>query len=125
MPSPGGPGPITATDEFVWFAEPNDDAIGRISLTGEVTEYPLTTQYQEPRGIKSGSRPGLRCDHREQAPRPSTRGAPGDREGFNFPDPVPAPPVACALLYRKVLDAVLAPVLPRPPSPRSRKSPTG
>jgi len=51
VPSPGGPGPITATDEFVWFAEPNDDAIGRISLTGEVTEYPLTTQYQEPRRV--------------------------------------------------------------------------
>ena len=46
-------------------------------------------------------------------------------EGFNFPDSGPAPPVACALPYRKELDAVLAPVLPRPPSPRSRKSPTG
>jgi len=36
-----------------------------------------------------------------------------------------AAPVACALLYRKELHAVLARVLPRPPSAWSRKSPTG
>ena len=40
--------------------------------------------------------------------------------------PVRGPaPLACAPLYRKELHAVLAPVLPGPPSPRSRRSPTG
>jgi hypothetical protein len=38
-----------------------------------------------------------------------------DLEGFNFPDSWSAAPVACALLYRKELHAVLAPVLPGPP----------
>jgi hypothetical protein len=46
-------------------------------------------------------------------------------EGFSFPDSGSAAPVACALLYRKELHAVLAPVLPGSPSPRSRRSPTG
>ena len=36
-----------------------------------------------------------------------------------------APPVACALLYRKELRAALARVLPRRPSARSRKSSAG
>jgi len=36
-----------------------------------------------------------------------------------------APPVACALFYRKELRAALARVLPRRPSARSRKSPAG
>jgi uncharacterized protein (TIGR03437 family) len=50
-----GPGPITgSTNGFVWFAEPNDDTIGRISPTGAVTEYPLPDSYQEPRGIAAG-----------------------------------------------------------------------
>ena len=50
-----GPGPITAsTNGFVWFTEPNDDTIGRISPTGAVTEYPLPDSYQEPRGIAAG-----------------------------------------------------------------------
>ncbi len=39
-----------------------------------------------------------------------------DREGFNSPDSWSAPPVACALLDRKELHAVLARVLPGPPS---------
>lgn len=54
-PSPNGPGPITASGGYVWFAAPNDDTIGRISPTGVVTTYPLTASYQEPRGIAAGS----------------------------------------------------------------------
>jgi streptogramin lyase len=50
-----GPGPITgSTNGFLWFAEPNDDTIGRIGPTGAVTEYPLPGSYQEPRGIAAG-----------------------------------------------------------------------
>jgi len=49
--SPNGPGPITSTDNHIWFTEPNDDTIGRISPTGVVTEYPLSAGFQEPRGI--------------------------------------------------------------------------
>jgi streptogramin lyase len=53
--SSSGPGPITgSTNGFVWFAEPNDDTIGRISPTGAVAEYPLPDSYQEPRGIAAG-----------------------------------------------------------------------
>ena len=51
----GGPGPLTAgSDGNIWFAEPNDDAIGRISLGGSVTMFPLPSPYQEPRGIATG-----------------------------------------------------------------------
>src|SRR5512132_2164289 len=50
-----GPGPIAgSTNGFVWFAEPNDDTIGRIGPTGAVTEYPLPSPSQEPRGIAAG-----------------------------------------------------------------------
>jgi virginiamycin B lyase len=50
-----GPGPITgSTNGFVWFAEPNDDTIGRIGSTGALTEYLLPDSYQEPRGIAAG-----------------------------------------------------------------------
>ena len=53
--SSSGPGPITgSTNGYVWFAEPNDDTIGRISPTGAVTEYPLPDSFQEPRGIAAG-----------------------------------------------------------------------
>lgn len=53
--SPNGPGPITGSaNGYVWFAEPNDDTIGRISPTGAITEYPLPDSYQEPRGIAAG-----------------------------------------------------------------------
>src|ERR1035437_8663590 len=43
-------------------------------------------------------------------------------EGFNFLDSWSMPPVACELRNRKELHAVLAPVLPGPPSPRGRRS---
>jgi streptogramin lyase len=50
-----GPGPITgSTNGYVWFTELDDDAIGRISPAGEVTEYPLPGSFQEPRGIAAG-----------------------------------------------------------------------
>jgi streptogramin lyase len=50
-----GPGPITgSTNGYVWFAELDDDAIGRISPAGQVTEYPLPGSFQEPRGIAAG-----------------------------------------------------------------------
>jgi virginiamycin B lyase len=48
-----GPGPITASGE-VWFALPNDNKVGQISITGEVTLYSLPSPYEEPRGIAAG-----------------------------------------------------------------------
>jgi hypothetical protein len=45
------------------------------------------------------------------------------REGFNYPDSGPPTPVACGLLQAKGLHAVLTPVLPGLPSPRSLRSP--
>ena len=44
--------------------------------------------------------------------------------GFSYADSWLAAPVACGLPQAKELHAVLAPLLPRPPSPRSRRSPT-
>lgn len=53
--SPNGPGPITgSTTGYVWFTEPSDDTIGRISAAGVVTEYGLPTTYEDPRGITDG-----------------------------------------------------------------------
>ncbi len=53
-PSLGGPGPITAAPGGIWFAEPNDDTIGRSTSGGNVTIYPLPASHQEPRGIAAG-----------------------------------------------------------------------
>ncbi len=54
VPSVYGVGPMAATPSAVWFAEPNDSAIGRIDHSGFVTVFPLPSPYEEPRGITAG-----------------------------------------------------------------------
>lgn len=52
---PTAPGPVAVgADGNIWFAEPNGDTIGRITLGGSVTRFPLPTPYEEPRGIAAG-----------------------------------------------------------------------
>jgi RTX calcium-binding nonapeptide repeat (4 copies) len=55
IPSGGSPEPIArGPGGSIWFGEPVDDRIGRINLAGVVTEYPLPSPFQEPRGITRG-----------------------------------------------------------------------
>jgi streptogramin lyase len=54
IPFSGGAGPITTAAGGIWFAEPNDDAVGRLTPGGHVEIFALPTPYQEPRGITTG-----------------------------------------------------------------------
>ena len=44
----------TGADGNVWFAESNDDVIGRITTGGVVTQFHLPSSSHEPRGIATG-----------------------------------------------------------------------
>lgn len=55
IPSGGAAEPIAAgPGGSIWFGQPLDDRIGRINPAGIVTEYPLPSPFQEPRGITRG-----------------------------------------------------------------------
>lgn len=45
---------MTGPDRALWFTEWGSNQIGRITMQGEITEYPIPTQNAEPHGIASG-----------------------------------------------------------------------
>ena len=56
-PTSGFTGPFGITagpDGAVWFAENHGMSIGRITLSGSVTEYPTPTTFSYPMGIAAG-----------------------------------------------------------------------
>jgi len=58
LPAPASaPHEITAApDGAMWFTQPGANDIGRITITGTVTEYPIPTRHANPLGITTGLR---------------------------------------------------------------------
>src|SRR5215831_13525294 len=57
IPTPGTPADqiVLGPDGAFWFTQPDSGQIGRITTSGQFTEYPLPTAHSSPSGIAAGS----------------------------------------------------------------------